>query len=286
MKIWPSPIKLNLFLYIIGQRSDNNYHNLQTLFQLIDYGDSLYFEPRSDNKLHLQTSLPGVSEENHLVLVAARALQKYALAHSLVLKQPLGVNIDLHKNTPMGAGLGGGSSNAATTLIALNHMWGLDLNYEQLMCIGRQLGADVSVFIDGHSAFAEGIGDTLTPITLPHKTFLIVIPEVSISTKAIFSHPDLKRDTPERSLENCLTHPFCNDIEPLIRYLYPTIDALLIQLQSIASFRLTGTGSAIFAAFNSWADAQEAQKQLPSELRSIVANGINHSPLHTFLDQL
>ena len=199
MTRWPSPAKLNLFLYITGQRADG-YHTLQTLFQFLDYGDTLTIVPRQDGQLRLLTPVDGVPNEENLIIRAARLLMKTA-ADSQRLPEGSGADISIDKRLPMGGGLGGGSSNAATVLVALNHLWQCGLSEDELATIGLTLGADVPVFVRGHSAFAEGVGEVLTPVEVAEKWYLVAHPGVSIPTPVIFRDPELPRNTPVRSIE-------------------------------------------------------------------------------------
>ncbi len=266
---WPSPAKLNLFLHIVGRRSDG-YHNLQTLFQLVDANDALYFAPHAD-KVNLQTDAP-IPGRNNLIIQAAVALQKYSGTSK-------GATITLHKRLPIGGGVGGGSSNAATTLVALNSLWGLGLSQDALAGIGLTLGADVPLFIKAQSAFAEGLGDILTPLSLPKRWFLILTPKIHVSTATIFGHKDLTRDTEIiriRRYEIGMGH---NDCEPLVRRLYPPVDDALHWLSQHADARLTGTGSSVFAAFTNLSDAEMIFAQCPKSLTGFIAEGVNASPL-------
>jgi 4-diphosphocytidyl-2-C-methyl-D-erythritol kinase len=279
MKQWLSPAKLNLFLYITGRRSEDNYHNLQTLFQLLDYGDTLNFILRDDNQIKLVTPMTNVPEEKNLIIIAAKLLQSVAQSQKKYITTPLGVEISIDKKLPMGGGLGGASSNAATVLIALNQLWQLHLSTPQLMHIGRTLGADVPVFIFGYTAFAEGIGDILQKVERPEKWFLVAHPQIEVSTAKIFNHPDLYRSSPIKTLQQRLTAPFSNDIEPLVRKLYPQIDELIQLISSYSAARLTGTGACIFAEFDNQQTAINVQRQLPIAIKSFVAKGINQSPI-------
>ena len=198
MMTWPAPAKLNLFLYITGQREDG-YHTLQTLFQFLDYGDTLTIEPRKDGKICLLTPVEGVPDEENLIVRAARLLMKRA-AETERLTPGCGADIAIEKRLPMGGGLGGGSSNAATVLVALNHLWQCGLSVDELAQLGLTLGADVPVFVRGHAAFAEGVGELLTPVDPPEKWYLVAHPGVSIPTPLIFGDPALPRNTPVRSI--------------------------------------------------------------------------------------
>lgn len=280
---WPAPAKLNLFLYITGRRTDG-YHQLQTLFQFIDYCDYLYFIPRIDNKINLVTEFDGVAQHDNLIIKAAMLLLNYAQTHHLILPENYGVDITIDKVLPMGGGLGGGSSNAATTLVALNQIWQLAISIEQLMILGRQLGADVPIFIYGHSAFAEGIGDQLQAVAPIEHWYLVIKPDIAIATAAIFNHAELKRDSITRELTTLLATPYTNDCEPIVRKLYPVIDSLINQLSPKTPTRLTGTGSCIFCECSGEQHAKQLQQSLPrhiasTQLTSFIAKGRNQSPL-------
>ena len=271
-----SPAKLNLFLHITGRRADG-YHLLQTLFQLLDYGDELGFSTRPDGQIHLSPPLPGVDFEHNLIIRAARALAPYN-------RQQLGVDIQLTKRLPMGGGIGGGSSNAATTLVALNHLWQCGLSKAQLQQLGLGLGADVPVFINAQTAWAEGVGEELQPIEIPPKWFLVVQPDCHVSTAAIFSHKDLTRDTPAIKVAAFLERGGQNDCEALVRKLYPQVDEALNWLQQFDRHaRMTGTGACVFASFESAEKAAQVKAQLPKHLPGFVARGVHQSPLYKLL---
>ncbi|UTF61323.1 4-(cytidine 5'-diphospho)-2-C-methyl-D-erythritol kinase [Gilvimarinus sp. DA14] len=269
-----APAKLNLFLHITGRRPDG-YHQLQTLFQLLDYGDTLSFNLRQDASLRLTPELPGVCFEENLIIRAARALQKIAPG-------PLpGVDIHLHKRLPMGGGIGGGSSNAATTLVALNKLWQLGLSRAELLTIGAGLGADVPVFINGRTAWAEGIGEQLSPIKTPDCWYLVLTPQCHVSTAEIFCHKDLTRDTRPIKVAAFSQGGSQNDCEALVRKLYPEVDNALIWLKKFSpSARMTGTGACVFAAFESEPEANQVLAQAPENLPGFVAQGIVKSPLY------
>ncbi|SJL82302.1 4-(cytidine 5'-diphospho)-2-C-methyl-D-erythritol kinase [Vibrio palustris] len=270
--VWPSPAKLNLFLYINGQR-DNGYHELQTLFQFLDHGDQLTITSTSDSEITLSPALPNVPLEDNLIYRAARSLQTYTQCQ-------LGAHIELEKRLPMGGGIGGGSSNAATTFVALNHLWGTGCSDDELAQLGLALGADVPVFIRGLAAFAEGVGEQLTPVTPNEPWYLVIRPNVSIATKDIFTHPDLPRSTPKRSLSQLLAAPYENDCEKIVRLLYPEVDNKLSSLLQYAPSRLTGTGSCIFAEFSSAEQAHTALAKLDTNsVSAFIAQGRNTSPL-------
>ncbi|ENM3921486.1 MULTISPECIES: 4-(cytidine 5'-diphospho)-2-C-methyl-D-erythritol kinase [Vibrio] len=273
--VWPSPAKLNLFLYITGRRA-NGYHDLQTLFQFLDHGDELTITANNSGNITLSPALADVALEDNLIYKAAMALKNAA-------QSPLGADIQLHKVLPMGGGIGGGSSNAATTLVALNYLWQTGLSDEQLAEIGLALGADVPVFTRGFAAFAEGVGEELSAVEPEEKWYLVVRPAVSIATKDIFTHPQLMRNTPKRDLASLLATPYENDCEKIVRSLYPEVDKQLSWLLQYAPSRLTGTGSCVFAEFSSRKDAQAVFAQLSDNVLAFVAQGRNVSPLRKTL---
>ncbi|CAI1579529.1 4-(cytidine 5'-diphospho)-2-C-methyl-D-erythritol kinase [Serratia fonticola] len=275
---WPSPAKLNLFLYITGRRADG-YHQLQTLFQFLDYGDTLTIVPRQDDQIQLLTPVEGVPDEQNLIVRAARLLQQHCTAHAIATL-PHGADISIDKRLPMGGGLGGGSSNAATVLVALNELWQCGLSDDQLAEMGLTLGADVPVFVRGHAAFAEGIGEQLQPANPAEKWYLVAHPGVSIPTPVIFADAELKRDTPVRPLNALLQAPYANDCEPIARKRFREVEQLLSWLLQYAPSRLTGTGACVFAEFDSEPAALQVLNQAPAWLRGFVARGVNVSPLH------
>ncbi|HGN9371034.1 TPA: 4-(cytidine 5'-diphospho)-2-C-methyl-D-erythritol kinase [Citrobacter pasteurii] len=281
MTHWPSPAKLNLFLYITGQRADG-YHTLQTLFQFLDYGDEISISVRSDGQIRLLTPVDGVEHEDNLIVRAARLLMKTAAERGR-LPTGSGADISIHKRLPMGGGLGGGSSNAATVLVALNHLWQCGLSVDELAVMGLTLGADVPVFVRGHAAFAEGVGEVLTPVNPAEKWYLIAHPGVSIPTPVIFKDPDLPRNTPKRSIETLLKCEFGNDCEVIARKRFREVDAALSWLLEYAPSRLTGTGACVFAEFDTESRARQVLEQAPDWLKGFVAKGVNLSPLHRAL---
>lgn len=283
MTRWPAPAKLNLFLYITGQRADG-YHLLQTLFQFLDYGDTLTIEPRQDGELRLLTPVAGVPDEENLIVRAARVLMQ-AAADRGQLAAGSGADISIDKRLPMGGGLGGGSSNAATVLVALNHLWNCGFSDDELAALGLQLGADVPVFVRGHAAFAEGIGEVLTPVEPEEKWYLVAHPGVSIPTPVIFRDPELPRTTPVRSISTLLKCEFRNDCEVIARKRFREVDAALSWLLEYAPSRLTGTGACVFAEFDTESAARQVQEQAPEWLQSFVARGINVSPLKLALQK-
>ncbi|MGB1142650.1 MAG: 4-(cytidine 5'-diphospho)-2-C-methyl-D-erythritol kinase [Halioglobus sp.] len=270
-----APAKLNLFLHITGRR-DDGYHELQTLFQLLDWGDELTFTPNISGEVTLTGSDIGVAPQDNLILRAAAALEAPA---------GLGADIHLDKQIPTGGGLGGGSSNAATTLLALNYLWGLGLPQAELRTRGAKLGADVPVFVAGHSAWAEGIGEKLTPVELPERWFLVVTPDCHVSTAEIFSHSQLTRNSSPIKMAAFFEGDSRNDCQQVVRSLYPEVDNALNLLDKFGDSRLTGTGACVFTSFREEADARAAQAQLPADCHSVVARGINASPgIHAMLD--
>ncbi|MGR5531616.1 4-(cytidine 5'-diphospho)-2-C-methyl-D-erythritol kinase [Vibrio alfacsensis] len=268
---WPSPAKLNLFLYING-RTENGYHELQTLFQFVDHGDELTIQANNSGEITISPELKDVPLKDNLIWKAATALQRYANCS-------YGAQIDLHKILPMGGGIGGGSSNAATTLVALNFLWQTNLSDDELAEIGLVLGADVPVFVRGFSAFAEGVGEKLSPAHPDEKWYLVVRPNVSIATADIFGHPNLIRNTPKRDLDTLLNTPSVNDCEKIVRLLYPEVDKQLSWLLQYAPSRLTGTGSCVFAEFSSKSEAETLLALLSDNVSAFVAQGRNISPL-------
>ncbi|WP_279025735.1 4-(cytidine 5'-diphospho)-2-C-methyl-D-erythritol kinase [Gibbsiella quercinecans] len=278
---WPSPAKLNLFLYITGRRPDG-YHLLQTLFQFLDYGDTLTIEPRADQQIRLLTPVAGVPDEQNLIVRAARLLQQHCREQAIATAT-CGADISIEKVLPMGGGLGGGSSNAATVLVALNALWQCELDDDQLAQMGLALGADVPVFVRGHAAFAEGIGEQLQPADPAEKWYLVAHPGVSIPTPVIFGDADLTRNTPARPLEALLQAPYANDCEPIARKRFREVEQLLSWLLQYAPSRLTGTGACVFAEFDTECAARKVLNQAPAWLRGFVARGVNISPLHRTL---
>ncbi len=283
---WPAPAKLNLFLYITAQRSDG-YHELQTLFQFLNYGDTLTITTNNNGKLTLTPPLPGVKTEDNLIWQAATLLQRKALQKNTLLQKNgsanPGADIRLEKVLPLGGGLGGGSSNAATVLVALNFLWGINLSLDELADISLHLGADVPVFVKGFAAFAEGVGEKLQKVTPEEKWYLVVRPDVSIATADIFSHPQLTRNTPKRSIEQLLSNSQQNDCEKIVRLLYPEVDKQLSWLLQYAPSRLTGTGSCLFSVFDSKAAAEVIRAKLPDTVSNFIAQGKNISPLYETL---
>lgn len=270
-----SPAKLNLFLHVTGRR-DDGYHTLQTVFQLIDLCDEMSFEVSRDAGIVLDSDLPGVDCENNLCMRAARALAQRCSPSS-------GVRIRLRKRIPAGGGLGGGSSNAATTLLALNRLWECGLGLGELARLGLQLGADVPVFVRGRSAWAEGVGEILTPVDLPERWYLVVRPDCSVNTAAIFADRELTRNTAPMKIAGFLTRGGHNDCEPVVRKRYPQVGEALDWLGRFGEARMSGTGSCIFASFPDEASARAAGSGVPAKWLWFVARGMNRSWVHEAL---
>lgn len=280
--VLPSPAKLNLFLHITGRRPDG-YHELQTLFQFLDYGDTLELTATNDGRISLSPPVEGVSHEDNLIVRAARLLQQHCNLPGA------GVRITLDKRLPMGGGLGGGSSNAATVLVGLNTLWHCNLTEDELADLGLHLGADVPVFVRGRAAFAEGIGEKLTPASPPEHWFVVLIPQCQISTAEIFSDQGLTRDTPRTTIAPAFEGEFSrfrNDCEDVVKRLYPEVKSSLEWLGRFGPARLTGTGACIFGHFPTEAKAQQVWALKPSGINGFVAKGVNISPLHQKLTEL
>lgn len=269
-RAWPAPAKLNLFLHVVGRRSDG-YHLLQTVFRFIELADTLRFEPRSDGRIVLATPTPGVPPELDLVVRAAEMLKVGAG------RAALGATIHLEKHIPMGGGLGGGSSDAATTLIALDRLWGLNLSRERLQEIGLRLGADVPVFIHGRNCFAEGVGERFTDVAVPDAWYLLSFPAVQVPTAAIFRSPALQRATPAIRPADWRPGFGHNDLEPVACALYPEVARHLSELRRFGDARMTGSGACCFVSFETRAEAEQARQALPADIRSEIIRGL---PLH------
>ena len=272
---WPAPAKLNLLLHILGRRADG-HHELQTAFQFVDLCDELAFEPRSDGRIVRAEGPSEVPVSADLSVRAAERLRARAGAN-------LGVTLRLRKRIPLQGGLGGGSSDAATTLVALNRLWKLGLSTGELARIGVELGADVPVFVQGHAAWAEGVGERLQPIDPPERVYLIVRPGCAVSTAEVFQAPELTRNSPAITIRAFLESGGRNDCEPLVRSRFPEVAAALDWLGRFAPARLTGTGSCIFAPFADAGQAQAVASQVPARWQGFVVQGRNRSPL---LDRL
>lgn len=273
-RIWPAPAKINLFLHVVGRRADG-YHLLQTVFRFLDIGDELQFSPRDDGDIVLATPLPGVPPEADLTVRAARRLREAAGIAA-------GVTIHLAKRLPMGGGLGGGSSDAATTLLALDRLWDCGLAPDELLALGLSLGADVPVFVHGRACFAEGVGERFTDIVLPPAWYLVTVPTVAVPTATIFSAPDLRRDSPEILPSDWRPGTGGNDLEPVACRLFPEVARHLDWLRRRKSARMcamSGSGACCFAEFESESEAREALAELPSGIRGFVARGVDIHPL-------
>jgi 4-diphosphocytidyl-2-C-methyl-D-erythritol kinase len=280
-----SPAKLNLMLHITHRR-DDGYHQLQTLFQLLDYGDDLHFQLRKDQDITLNPSVAGVPFEDNLIIKAVRLLQHHRQSNPKTgTAISAGVNINLNKILPMGGGIGGGSSNAATTLLALNELWQLQLSLDQLASLGLQLGADVPVFIRGRTAWAEGVGEELQAVDMPETWYFVAKPDCEVSTAKIFSHKQLTRNTSPITMAAVLEQGGHNDCESVVRQLYPQVDSALDWLNSHthSNARLTGTGACVFAQCPDQRSAQQILHQLPKGLQGFIAKGVNISPTHQAL---
>ena len=287
-QLWPAPAKLNLMLHITGRREDG-YHELQTVFQFIDFADTLEFKLRSDGQIARHCEDFEVAEQEDIIIRAANLLREKFQKNNPSLDKKAGVDINLTKNIPMGAGLGGGSSDAATTLIALNEIWDMRLTIGELAEIGLTLGADVPVFVRGFAAFAEGVGEKLTPISLPEKWYLVLVPPVHVSTKEVFSNQDLTRDCSAIKLCDLSRHEWRNVCTPVVIKNYPMVSQAIDIISKYSKAKMSGTGASVFAGFDTKAQAEDILQiiSLNTEIKgwnSFVAKGLNQSPLHHFLD--
>ncbi len=283
----PAPAKLNLILRILGRRPDG-YHELQTLFQLLDFGDSLEFELRDDNGIYVDSGSLDIPLQDNLIYRAGRLLQQKTGCDK-------GAHISLQKNLPRGGGIGGGSSDAATALLGLNHLWDCGLSLDELAELGRQLGADVPVFVCGHTAWAEGVGEILTPVITESRHYLVLVPDCEVSTAAVFGDSRLTRDSAAIKLahlrkgvldSNWLEQHSGNDCQALVESLYPEIRAAREWLQQFARAQLTGTGACVFAAFDSAEAANRVLAELPAKWSGFVAAGVQDSPTHRQLAKM
>ncbi len=280
---WPAPAKLNLMLHITGRRADG-YHELQTVFQFLSVTDSLTFQVRDDRRIVVEGNAPGIATEDDLIYRAARLLQQETACER-------GVTIRIDKKLPMGAGLGGGSSDAATCLLALNHYWQRHCTLDQLAGYGLTLGADVPVFIKGFSAFAEGVGERLTPLELPLDWFVVLVPPVHVSTAEIFCNPQLTRDCSAIKICDLSRQSWQNVCTPVVTRHYPEVAQAIDWLGAFSTARMSGTGAAVYAAFDHREAAQAAyrslqKRPLPEGWRCFVTQGQNRSPLHTMMQRL
>jgi 4-diphosphocytidyl-2-C-methyl-D-erythritol kinase len=268
---WPAPAKLNLFLHVVGRRGDG-YHLLQTAFRFLDFGDKLRFAPRNDDRIVTKTPLPGVPPETDLTVRAATALRNTAGIRA-------GVDIFLQKNLPLGGGLGGGSSDAATTLLALNQLWNVGASNEDLLRLGLTLGADVPIFIHGRAAFAEGIGECFTDVLLPPAWYLVLVPPVVVPTADIFRAADLRRDTPPMAAADWRPGIGGNDLQAVACRMYPEIRRHLDCLRRWSPARMTGSGACVFAEFPEESAARSAYAALPPGMQGFVARGVDRHPI-------
>jgi len=277
----PAPAKLNLFLHVVGRRADG-YHLLQTLFRFIDLHDTLHFTLRKDGAVRRTHAIEGVAEDQDLCVRAARLLQSETGCM-------LGVDIAVEKHIPLGGGLGGGSSDAATTLIALNRLWSLGLSRAHLMRLGLQLGADVPVFVFGENAFAEGVGEALQACTLPEAWYVVLFPTAQVPTAEIFAHPELTRNTVSFTMRALLERwqelrqELRNDLQPVACKLYPEVARHLAWLEHSGKAMMTGSGACVFAEFAGRSQAEAVLQQLPHAMRGIVAQGLTRHPLHDWV---
>ncbi len=294
VRAYPAPAKLNLFLHVVGRRADG-YHLLQSVFRLIDFGDTLRFSPRADDRVVRLDPLPGVTEGDDLTVRAARLLQQESGCR-------LGVDIALEKRLPMGGGVGGGSSDAATVLLALNHLWDIHFPRPRLQALALQLGADVPFFIFGRSAFAEGVGEVLQAVAIPPAWYVVVAPSASVPTQAIFTAPELTRNTnpikmadfsaawgekgaPKVASDRAETPAGAklfgrNDLEPVVCKRYPEVAHAIDWLGRFAEARMTGSGAGVFAAFATEQEARAVLAQAPTSMRAWVARGLDEHPLY------
>jgi len=272
---WPAPAKLNLFLHVVGRRADG-YHLLQTVFRFIDRADRLRFQPRADSNIVLATPIPGVPEDSDLTVRAARLLQEATGCRQ-------GVTIYLDKQLPMGGGLGGGSSDAATVLLALNRLWQTGLSRPALEQLGLRLGADVPVFVHGRNTFAEGIGESFTDVQLPAATYLVLHPAVNVPTAAIFGAPELKRDTPAIRPPDWRPGFGHNDLETIAVARFPAVAEHLAWLKQHApTAMMTGSGACVFAGFGERSAAERVLARLPASMSGWIAEGLDQHPITNF----
>lgn len=274
---WPAPAKLNLFLHVLGRRQDG-YHRLQTVFQFLDYCDWIDIEVRADGQIARIRPLHGVPAAQDLTLRAARLLQQRGGVAE-------GADLCVDKRLPLGGGLGGGSSDAATVLVALNFLWNVGLSIDDLAALALELGADVPVFVRGHAAWAEGVGEQLEPVQLPEPWFLVLCPAVTVSTAEVFSAPELTRNTPPITISDFLSGQAHNDCEPLVRLRHPAVAQALDWLSGYGRARMTGTGACVFVAFDNFAQATAALESLPAGWNGFIGRGCNRSPLLDRLQQ-
>jgi len=287
-RIWPAPAKLNLMLHITGQRADG-YHELQTIFQFIGFSDELKFELRDDDNIQRHCDDFSVHESDDIIIVAAKMLREKYLAINKSTNAKFGVDIYLKKNIPMGAGLGGGSSDAATTLVVLNKYWELGFSIDELAEIGLRVGADVPVFVRGFAAFAEGVGEKLSPLSPAENWYVVLIPPVHVSTKEIFCNPQLTRDSSTIKLCDLSRHQLRNVCTPVVVESYPEVQQAIDILDNYSVASMSGTGASVFASFDTKAQADEVLQKIQQNPTSeswfsFVAKGLNQSPLYHFMN--
>lgn len=269
---YPAPGKLNLMLRVLGRRPDG-MHLVQTVLRLIDYGDTLRFRVREDGRIVRVNEVPGIAPELDLAVRAARLLQRACGTR-------LGADIALEKRLPLGGGMGGGSSDAATTLLALNRLWGVGLRRARLLELALELGADVPAFVFGRNALAEGVGERLTPLALGRAWYVVLVPPVAVPTAAIYAHPDLKRGSEPITIRRFSARHAGNDLEPVVLREYPEVARHLAWLRQAAPAWVTGSGSCVFAAFGSEAAARQVHARIPAGMRGFVARGLTRHPLY------
>lgn len=276
MSVWPAPAKINLFLHVTGRRADS-YHELQTLFQLLDWGDEVRIRATPGATITRAGADYPVAEEDDLAIRAARLLQRHSQCRE-------GAEISVRKRIPLGSGMGGGSSNAATVLLVLNRLWACGLGLPELSALGVRLGADVPVFVRGHSALATGIGDRLSPIRLGRRYYVLVFPGLAIGTRELFADPELARDSRELSAAEAMAGKGRNDFEAVVRKRFPAMAEALDTLRNWGRPRMTGTGSGIFLQMDSEKQARNAAREIKNLYNVRAVIGVDRSPLHHRLD--
>lgn len=280
--IWPSPAKINLFLYVTGIRPDK-YHYIQSLFQFINYGDTLKIIPNQNGTIELFNDNNSLLNSKNSIITAAKLLKEKALYYGKKKSSNFGAKIFLNKRIPIGSGLGGGSSNAATALIVLNNLWNIQFTLKELAFFSIKIGTDIPAFIMGKTTIVEGIGEILHPIKTKEKWYLIVYPNIPIFTKNMFSNYSLKKNMQKKTIKHLLKSPFHNDFENIAKIKIKKIKELLSILSVYAPSRITGTGSCVFAEFNDKVSAQKIYSLLPKNVQGFIAKSVNISPLHRTL---
>ena len=287
-EVWPAPAKLNLMLHITGRRVDG-YHELQTIFQFIDFSDELIFELRNDDKIIRHCDNFDVPENEDISIRAANLLRYEFLSNNPLVSDNFGVDIFLKKNIPMGAGLGGGSSDAASTLIALNKLWNMNFSVNEIAEMGLSLGADVPVFVRGFAAFAEGVGEKLSPFSPDENWYFVLVPPVQVSTKEVFCNPQLTRDCSAIKLCDLSRHEWRNVCTPVVAKSYPMVSQAIDIVNNYSKACMSGTGASVFASFATKAQAEEVlqkikENPISTSWFSFVAKGLNQSPLQSLLE--